>query len=290
MRPSCTMRMMFVFVRSRNASWLAATSAASSWPASSSLPSAATLARTSADGDFTLGHLARRCGSWATPRPSAAGCGRGRPAPFGLGLPRVGAISHSSGPRRPYSSTNPSHAARNAVASPDAGAEAVEQAGDAGVERRGQLGRRAHLAGQVPQGVARLGRVDVADARHQLHRHRRVADGLADGEQDAGRHARARRRDRVALEQLAQHGLGGAGPGHQFAVGQRGRGRAARRRKRFVATFSSSNSGDVGRGHEPAEVGHDLVDQVGALVARVWPRTAARRGGRRRRRGRAARR
>ena len=162
------------------------------------------------------GRVGDSSSSWKRMRSSAAS------AISGLVSHVSALISHSLGPREPKSTRNSFEPVEEGggvgVVRPT---QPVEQPVDAVVELDGERLRVADGSRELPEGVAGLGRVDVADPGQQLHRDGRVADRLPDGEQDAGRDARAAGRHGVALEQLAQHRLRAAGVGDELGVGRR---------------------------------------------------------------------
>ena len=185
---------------------------------------------------------------------------RAASAMLGLGLPACRRSSPTrSGPREPNSTMNGSQPPGKPWRRRDAeAASRSSSAGDTGVERRGQLGGAGTCRGQVPQ----------ARSWARPSRRRRcptpaswapwVADGLADGEQDAGRHARARRRDVWLSNSLRSIGWVRRARASSSASVSGGQGRAARHGTRSSSP-SRPRTRATSRGHQPAEVGQDLV-------------------------------
>ena len=157
------------------------------------------------------------------------------------------------------------------------GGEPVEQFGvgvgarlgvDPRIEECSELIGGPDLARQLPQGMAGGGRVDVAEAGHQPHRDRRVADGLGHRAEDAGRHARRAGGHVVLVEAPHQRRKGGSGVGQEGGViegGEVGAGVASGVDRGPVV----EQLGPVGAGHDPAGVGFDLGGQMGLGVVGV---------------------
>ena len=131
-------------------------------------------------------------------------------------------------------------------------------------------GELADAAGELPQGVARLGRVDVADAGDELHRRssdRRSPRRCRPG--SPGRRAELLDDTVWLLNSLTQHRLGRPGAGQQGVVVERRRGPGGSPRKRDRLVLLGVDLRPRRRRHHPAEVVEDLRHQLGAVVVGV---------------------
>ena len=143
-----------------------------------------------------------------------------------------------------------------------------EQTAHAGVERLGEFGRRTNAARDVPHAVTRFSRVDVADTGEQLHRGLGFAEGGAHRTEDSGGDGRVGTGWSVAVEQLAQQRLQHANARDEIGVGRGTQiGTVAPQCDRHL--LLGVDFGDRGGGHDPTEVAHDALHQVGSFVERM---------------------